>query len=575
MTSLVDQKTIVNSDSNSNDRVLIFTATYNEKTNIEFLLERIFSLQEKYEVLIIDDNSPDGTGLELEKIRQSHPQLHIIHRPGKLGLGSAHQLAMFYAIKHGYDSLVTMDADLSHNPEDIPRLLDKLADHEFVIGSRYVKGGNTDYGGYRRFLSVTANGLASTLLRLPVHEYTTSFRAFRVETLKKICFTKLRTTGYAFFMESIFWIGQVAPRLGEIPINFHDRHSGVSKIPKFEVFQGIKKLFALTLIAWFGKKSFDLAEPVQDQCNFCDSHFLIEWYARKNIDQTTDKNLTSSFQCSSMSHNSKPRVVLCLKCGLLQVPLSDQRTNLEEIYEDVEDVTYLENQKAREKTFEYIFQRITPYLPHKGSLLEIGAYCGLFLKVATDKGWDAVGVEPSKWAAKIARDTINANVLTGTLAENADKLPENYDVVVSWDVLEHVRNPAALLSEANAKLTPGGILCFSTLDMDNWFPKLFKSKWPWLMEMHLYYFTHEVLERILNHAGFDLLDYEPYRHYASLRYLWLKGSAILPAFLGNPLRPIHKLLPESWLIPVSFGDVKLYVARKRSHDIQPESISDS
>ena len=154
-------------------------------TTIDPLLHGIFKLDGDLEALVIDDSSPDGTGVHLEHRAATEHSLHVVRRPSKLGLGSAHQLALLYAIHRGYDRLVTMDADLSHDPADIPRLLDALEGADMVIGSRYVKGGGSDYQGYRKFLSISANTLAHFLLRIPLHEFTTSFRAFDVEMLRR------------------------------------------------------------------------------------------------------------------------------------------------------------------------------------------------------------------------------------------------------------------------------------------------------------------------------------------------------------------------------------------------------
>ncbi|HIJ93901.1 MAG TPA: glycosyltransferase, partial [Rhodospirillaceae bacterium] len=122
-------------------RTLVATATYNERENIPVLLKRIHGLGEDLEVLVVDDDSPDGTGRLLDELTAADGRLHVVHRPAKLGLGSAHQLAFLYAIRHGFDRLVTMDADLSHTPDNIPQLLDALEDADMVIGSRYIKGG--------------------------------------------------------------------------------------------------------------------------------------------------------------------------------------------------------------------------------------------------------------------------------------------------------------------------------------------------------------------------------------------------------------------------------------------------
>lgn len=261
-----------------NERVLIFTATLNERKNIEALCQKILSLSPQYELLVVDDNSPDGTGRVLRELQAHEPRLHSIHRRGRLGLGTAHKLAMVFAMQNDYDILVTMDADWSHNPDDIPRLVEKLKDKDFVTGSRYMKGGACDYHGYRKFVSVAANTAARIILTVPLHEFTTSFRAYRVSFLRKFNFGKVQARGYSFFLEIAYRIAQQGGRVGEIPIHFADRKHGVSKIPQLEIFRGIYRLLSLTLSRFspVNRKALILPELKTLKCGQCRSPYLIE-----------------------------------------------------------------------------------------------------------------------------------------------------------------------------------------------------------------------------------------------------------------------------------------------------------
>ena len=540
-------------------RTLVFAATYNEKNNVVPLVARITAAASDADILIVDDDSPDGTGPLLDELARANHRLMVIHRPGKLGLGSAHQLAMLCAMQNGYDFLVTMDADLSHDPADIPRLLQALGNADFVIGSRYMPGGYCDYGGYRRFVSMGANAAARALLRLPLHEFTTSFRAFRVTALGKVNFLKLRSLGYSFFLESVYRLQQAGFRLTEIPIRFGDRLAGTSKIPRFEILSGILKLLHLFSSRTLKRKMPVPLAPTGNSCPNCGSPFLVEWIARKA--RETEGAPSASFRCSSMAHASKPRVVKCLQCGLAHVPTSEQPGDLESIYANVVDEDYLQNMPSKRRTFARAFRRIWPFLPKPGTMLELGSYCGLFLLEAQRNGWSAKGIEPSRWAAAYARNTSGVDVIDGTLEEALPKLQGPYDAVVSWDVLEHVRDPGAFLRAAHGLLKPGGVLCLSTLDMGSWFPRLTGAHWPWLMEMHLFYFDGDVLARMMRDSGFEVLRVEPYRHYASLRYIWRKLAAALPERAAGPVTAASRLVP-GLVVPVSLGDVKLFVGRK-------------
>ncbi len=217
-------------------------------------MDEIWNAIPDADILAVDDNSPDGTGALLDQIAAAKKQLTVLHRPKKLGLGTAHYLAMVFAVQHGYDVLVTMDADHSHDPADIPRLIGKLAEADFVIGARYVSGGGCDYRGYRKVLSVSANAAAHLLLGIRLHEFTTSYRAFRVSALARVNFEKMHNQGYSFFMESVYRFHQSGLKLAEIPIYFHYRKAGSSKIPRLEIIRGMAKLLHLSIERIFDKK---------------------------------------------------------------------------------------------------------------------------------------------------------------------------------------------------------------------------------------------------------------------------------------------------------------------------------
>jgi dolichol-phosphate mannosyltransferase len=226
-------------------KILIFTATYNEAGNIQKLVDGIFSFVKEADILVIDDSSPDGTGKILDDMAAKDNRIKVIHRAGKLGLGSAHIHAMRFAIENQYDVLVTMDADFSHHPKYIPEMLALAENHDFVIGSRYIKGGGLGYGPIRTALSLTANTLARFLLSIKLKECTTSFRAFKRDLLIKILNQNVSSTGYSFFFEIVYIVTRQTKNVTEFPIYFADRVEGVSKISKQEIWKGISTLFKL------------------------------------------------------------------------------------------------------------------------------------------------------------------------------------------------------------------------------------------------------------------------------------------------------------------------------------------
>jgi len=190
------------------------------------------------DILVVDDNSPDGTTGILEELSTRFTKLRVINRNGKLGLASAHLLGMKEFRLGNYDALITLDADLSHRPEELPELLSALSDFDFVIGTRFGEGKN-EYKAWRKFLSSGGNLLARTLIPTGLTEYTTSMRAFRPVAVDVILDQASHDEGYAFFLESIYDLKKANVTLGEVPIHFIDRGAGESKIPRGQIFKSM------------------------------------------------------------------------------------------------------------------------------------------------------------------------------------------------------------------------------------------------------------------------------------------------------------------------------------------------
>ena len=228
-------------------KILVFTATYNEINNIEKLLSKIKKTRLKLDILILDDNSPDGTGKKLIKLEKKLKNLFFLSRKSKQGLDSAHKVAYNFAKKKNYDYLITMDADLSHDPKELKEFIHNLKQYPFVIGSRYMTGGKCLMKGKRLLLSKLGNMLIRNILRINLTEFTTSYRGFNLKELKNFHLNKVKTKGYSFFMGTVFEIYKMKFAIKEIPIIFRDREKGYSKIPKLEIFRTLKNLILLSL----------------------------------------------------------------------------------------------------------------------------------------------------------------------------------------------------------------------------------------------------------------------------------------------------------------------------------------
>jgi len=239
-------------------RTLIAIATYNEIENLPRLVDAVFEHVPTAHTLIVDDNSPDGTGRWCEKEASRDSRLRCIHRPRKSGLGTATVAAMKYAIQNGYEFLVMMDADFSHDPQYVPALLDGMSRHgkpplDVIIGSRYVPGGSTEgWGIQRRFMSRSVNLYARYLLGLAPKDCSGAFRCFRTQTLERLDFSHIQSSGYSFQEEILYHLKRLGAQFGEVPIHFRDRQRGRSKINVIEAAAALRIIFRIGVHARLG-----------------------------------------------------------------------------------------------------------------------------------------------------------------------------------------------------------------------------------------------------------------------------------------------------------------------------------
>lgn len=212
-------------------KVLIIIPTYNEAENVPVLLQQVFQHLPQGDVLIVDDNSPDQTGHLAETLRARYPNLYVLHRPGKLGLGTAYIAGFRYAIEHNYDVAFEMDADFSHDPGLLPNFLAAIQHADLVIGSRYMHGGSTPgWPAFRKLISNWGNNFARLLLGMVAQDCTGGYRCYRRELLQHIDFDAICSRGYAFQVELLYRAQQQHARIVEIPITFVDRQRGRSKM---------------------------------------------------------------------------------------------------------------------------------------------------------------------------------------------------------------------------------------------------------------------------------------------------------------------------------------------------------
>lgn len=213
-------------------RVLVIVPTYNERENLPLIAERVRAALPDAHLLVADDNSPDGTGQVADELAAEDDHVHVLHRPAKEGLGAAYIAGFRWGLAEGYDVLVEMDADGSHQPEELPKLFEALAEGaDLAIGSRWVPGGKVvNWPAHREFLSRGANIYVRLMLGLPVRDATAGFRAYRAATLEKIGLADVESQGYCFQVDLTLRTAKHGLRVAEVPITFVERVNGASKM---------------------------------------------------------------------------------------------------------------------------------------------------------------------------------------------------------------------------------------------------------------------------------------------------------------------------------------------------------
>lgn len=235
-------------------KTLVVTPTYNEAENIERLIAEVLSKGNDIHILVVDDNSPDGTAEIVQRLRENDSRIHLIQRAGKMGLGTAYVEGFRYALSQRYDYVIEMDADFSHNPSEIPMFLERMLECDLVLGSRYTNGVRVVNWPIRRLiLSYGANLYTRIITNMPVSDATSGFKCFKRSVLEAINLDGIRSNGYAFQIEMTFLAWKKGFRICEIPIVFVDRRSGISKMSKKIVYEAALLVWKLKLRSILGR----------------------------------------------------------------------------------------------------------------------------------------------------------------------------------------------------------------------------------------------------------------------------------------------------------------------------------
>ncbi|WP_433684730.1 glycosyltransferase [Nocardia sp. CA-119907] len=244
------------------EKTLIMIPTYNERNNVGPLVTQIFEQGDDFDILFVDDNSPDGTGEFLDELARTHaPRLHVLHRQARRGVGSAHQAGIRWAYEHGYNALVTMDSDFAHPPSYLPTLRAAAAGYDIAVGSRYLKPDSlADWTPFRKILTRVGHFLTVTLLRMP-YDATGAFRYYRLDTVPVAAFDLVRSTSYSFFFESLYILNRNGFLIRQIPIHVLNRTAGASKMRTRDVATSVRFLLLLCTEQYLRPSRHRIAAP--------------------------------------------------------------------------------------------------------------------------------------------------------------------------------------------------------------------------------------------------------------------------------------------------------------------------
>ncbi|MHB1316308.1 MAG: polyprenol monophosphomannose synthase, partial [Minisyncoccota bacterium] len=359
--------------------LVIIIPTYNEKENISRIIDELFIHVPHAQILVVDDNSPDGTSDIVQDLQVDKPHVHLLVRQNKEGLGKAYIHAFKYALEtFSPTRIVMMDADLSHQPHYVKSMEENFAPGKVIVGSRYVKGGDTiGWETWRKFLSLYGNLYSRVVTGIPINDLTAGFYMIDVDLLRQINFDSFDSSGYAFQIELKHMLKQVGGDFYELPIVFVNRVGGESKISNHIISEGL-------IAPW--KIRFSSYKKVESiKCSLCGS-FVKKW---------GEKNDHILYQCC--------------KCKLIFVdPIPDSSSVYSSDYfsgakEGFGYVDYDRDKEPMRGVFEKYLDMCVVYGKKSGLLYDVGAATGFFLNIAQKRGYDVSGVEMSSYAVNIAQ----------------------------------------------------------------------------------------------------------------------------------------------------------------------------
>lgn len=531
-------------------KTVVIIPTYNEKENIEKIISLVFLYMPYSHILVVDDNSPDGTAFIVKRLQSTNPNIHLLQREKKEGLGRAYIHSFRYAMESlDPDVLVMMDADMSHPPEALPNMFSRIEEFDVIIGSRYISGGDTvGWETWRKALSKFASVYSRLITGMNINDFTAGFYMFRASLLKKIDLDYILSSGYAFQIELKSLFHRSGADFLEYPIVFKNRTGGESKMSNHIIKEGVIAPWKIRFSHFFKNKK----NKERNDCPLCFSE--------------------SSFWGKKNNHN----LFVCSKCNLIFVnPIPKEISVYGDDYFSgaLKGFGYVDYDLDKEPMIPVfnkyldLVQKFSLYKPEKTTkkIFDVGSATGFFLDIARKRGYEVLGIEYSSFASSEARkkgiDTICGDLLDSDVVIEK----ESFDVVSMLDVLEHFKNPFDELKKASEILKKDGLLIINTPNGESFISKFLKTKWHLVVPPeHLFYFSPKNLKMFLESIGFEVVYSGNIGKSFTFAYIFKTLYKWLDIGIFNYLAKFFsKDRFKNWSIKLNLYDNFFLIARKK------------
>jgi SAM-dependent methyltransferase len=523
-------------------------------------------------LILVDDASTDNTA----QIARELEGITVYVHPRNRGYGGNQKTCYAKAIEHGADIIVLLHPDYQYDPKAVPLLIAPILGGyaDMTFGSRFAGLSDPRGGGmprYRYYGNRITTVVENHLLGTRFTEMHSGLRAYT-----RACLLSLPLQDYSddFAFDSQLLVDAVTSgqRVVEVPIStrYTKESSSISVLRSLRyVSQSIAYAGACAVKRGRKGRRFpttygDTRAPhilrgrqgtlVQKACPLCGRPQMMLVHPSNAPDDIDP----SEFACTSDAVAKHDDILQCPDCGMVSSRPTIAPSEIVRNYAEMTDESYLSEHEAREELFRWVLDRIDGFLIPSRRLLEVGSNVGLFLKVAGERGWNAKGIEPSKWAVDLGRQRFGVDLVQGTV-DDLDDQPASTDAVVMLDVLEHLSDPVGDLRKLRVVLAEDGLLAVSTIDVSSIHAKVRRGNWPWFIRPHLQYFTPESLEATFKRSGFRMVDWAVVPRRFHLSYLAERAGRSMGA-VGKVAHGVSQVvnprLPMGWL-----GDVVFAIGR--------------